>query len=64
MSQTETLAAEAGDDRNKEIEIAKLEEMYEKSPEITIPGPGDILINQSGKFGHLLLRKAHITILN
>jgi hypothetical protein len=63
MSQTETLAAEAGDDRNKEVEIARLEEMY-NSPEIPQPGPGDILINQSGKFGHLLLRKAHITILN
>lgn len=63
MSQTETLQPEAGDDRIRETEIAKLQEMYE-APTVLEFGPGDILIQRAGKFGHLLFTRADITILN
>lgn len=63
MSQTETLQPEAGDDRIRETEIAKLQEMYDV-PAAPEPGPGDIIIQRAGKFGHLLFTRADITILN
>lgn len=60
MSQTETLQPAAGDDRNRETEIANLQEMYE-APTVPEPGPGDIVIQRVGKFGgHLLFTRAGI----
>lgn len=52
-----TLEREAGDDRDPQVEIAKLREMYD-APSVPEPGPGDIQIMHAGQItGHLLLRR-------
>ena len=63
MLQTGTPQHIAGESGIAETEIAQLEEIYDQ-PSIPEPGPGDILITQAGKFGHLTLRRANITRLN
>ncbi len=57
----ETLQPEAGDDRNKEAEIARLEEMY-NTPRVldTRVGLGDVAMRPVSRYGHLVLRRSHL----
>lgn len=57
----EALEGEAGDDRRRDAEIARLNEMY-RDPSVireVVPGPGDIRFTAS-RTGHLLLSRQHI----
>jgi hypothetical protein len=59
----EVLHGEAGDDRAREAEIAKLHEMYERptvpEPELPVPGPGDFVIHRMGVYGTHLAFNRH-----
>ena len=64
MSQSLTLQPEAGDDRNPEVEIQRLNEMYYGPayyPEARDVGAGGIKMHQVGPhMGHMILRRSHI----
>ncbi len=67
MALAETLQPEAGDDRYKDAEIAKLEEMYDAptiaEPRAEIkPGPGDVILKHVDLCGRLVMQRAHIRI--
>lgn len=59
----EVAHGEAGDDRSREVEIAKLNEMYE-TPTAPEPGPGDFVIHRMGVLGTHLSFSRQTTRIN
>jgi hypothetical protein len=65
MSATETLQPEAGDDRDKHIEIQRLNEMYYGPDAEPVSTPGEIMLlhRKVGiHTGHILLQRRHIKL--